>query len=74
LILAVAGVWFISAAMMGYAVLIARICFGVTGPCLFVPANAFGAGRWINVAGTVLAIAMLVREKAARGSAVAAGE
>jgi TRAP-type uncharacterized transport system fused permease subunit len=78
LIFAVAGVWFISAAMMGYAVrplgLIARICFGVTGLCLFMPANAFGAGRWINVAGTVLAIAMLVREKAARGSAVAAGE
>src|SRR5207244_5590969 len=62
--LAVAGVWFISAAMMGYALrplgLAARFSFGVTGLCLFMPANAFGAGRWINAAGIGLAVGMLV--------------
>jgi len=76
LFLAVAGVWFISAAMMGYAArplgFAARICHGVTGVCLFMPANAFGAGRWINAAGLGLAVAMLVREKASRRRAVAA--
>ncbi|TMG88980.1 MAG: TRAP transporter fused permease subunit, partial [Betaproteobacteria bacterium] len=74
--LAVVGVWFISAAMMGYAArplgFAARVCHGVTGLCLFMPANAFGAGRWINAAGAGLAVAMFVREKAVRRRAVAA--
>src|SRR5882672_2267439 len=78
LVLAVAGVWFISAAMMGYAMrplgLAARVSFAVTGLCLFMPASAFGAGRWINAAGMGLAAATFVREKAARRRAVAAGE
>ncbi len=76
-LLAVAGVWFISAAMMGYAArplgFAARVCHGVTGLCLFMPANAFGAERWINAAGVGLAVAMFVREKAVRRRAVAAG-
>jgi len=76
--LAVAGVWFISAAMMGYAVrplgLAARVCHGVTGVCLFMPANAFGAERWINAAGVALAVALFVREKAVRRRAAAAGD
>src|SRR5258706_3124143 len=53
--LAIAGVWFISAAMMGYAArplgLSARLAFAVTCLCLFMPAGAFGARRLINVAG-----------------------
>jgi len=77
LVLAVAGVWFISAAMMGYAMrplgFVARVSFAVTGLCLFMPASAFGAGRWINAAGIGLAAAIFVREKAAGRSAVAAG-
>ncbi|HEY6239309.1 MAG TPA: TRAP transporter fused permease subunit [Burkholderiales bacterium] len=76
LFLAVAGVWFISAAMMGYAAgplgMVARVCYGVAGVCLFMPANAFGAGRWINAAGLGLAVAMFVREKLARRRALAA--
>jgi len=76
-LLAVAGVWFISAAMMGYAMrplgFVARVSFAVTGLCLFMPASAFGAGRWINAAGIGLAAAIFVREKAAGRSAVAAG-
>src|SRR6266516_96531 len=75
--LAVAGVWCISAAMMGYAArplgFAARACHGVTGLCLFMPANAFGAERWINAAGVGLAIALFVREKAFSRRAVAAG-
>lgn len=75
--LAVAGVWFISAAMMGYAArplgLVARVCHGVTGLCVFMPANAFGAGRWVNAAGAGLALALFVREKAVRRRAIAAG-
>jgi len=75
--LAVAGVWFISAAMMGYAArplgFAARACHGVTGLCLFMPANAFGAGRWINAAGVGLAVALFAREKAVSRRAVAAG-
>src|SRR6266702_1382292 len=75
--LAVGGVWFISAAMMGYAArplgFAARVCHGVTGLWLFMPANAFGAGRWINAAGVGLALAIFVREKAVRRRAVAAG-
>src|SRR5258706_8690025 len=55
LVLAVAGVWFISAATMGYAMrplgLAARVSFAVTCLCLFMPAGAFGARRLINVAG-----------------------
>jgi TRAP-type uncharacterized transport system fused permease subunit len=77
LVLAVAGVWFISAAMMGYAMrplgFVARVSFAVTGLCLFMPASAFGAGRWINVAGMGLAAAIFAREKAARRRVVAAG-
>src|SRR6266568_4578056 len=75
--LAVAGVWFISAAMMGYAArplgFAARACHGVTGLCLFMPANAFGAERWINAAGVGLAVALFVREKAVSRRVVAAG-
>ena len=77
LVLAVAGVWFISAAMMGYAVRplgpAARVSFAVTGLCLLMPASAFGAGRWINATGIGLAVALFFWEKAARRRAVAAG-
>src|SRR5258708_9709764 len=76
LVLAVAGGWFISAPMMGYAIrplgFVARVSFAVTGLCLFMPASAFGAGRWINAAGIGLAAAIFVRDKAAGRSAGAA--
>src|SRR5205809_250940 len=75
--LAVAGVWFISAAMMGYAArplgFPARVCHGLPGLCLFMPANAFGAERWINAAGLGLAVALFLREKAFSRRVVAAG-
>jgi hypothetical protein len=63
--------------MMGYSVRplgwAARVYCGVTGICVFMPADAFGAGRWINAAGIGLAVALFSWEKAARHRAVAAG-
>jgi TRAP transporter 4TM/12TM fusion protein len=62
--LAVAGVWFISAAMMGYSfrplALGERLVYCVTGILTFMPANVLGAGRWLNLAGVALAIALFV--------------
>jgi len=73
--LAVAGVWLISAAMMGYSVRplgwAARLYYGVTGIGVFMPAGAFGAGRWINVAGIGLAVALFFWERATRGGSAA---
>lgn len=75
--LAVAGIWFIAAAMMGYSVRplgwTARLYYAVTGISIFMPADALGAGRWINAAGIGLAVALFFWEKAARRRTVAAG-
>jgi len=75
--LAVAGVWFHFRGDDGYAArplgFVARVCHGVTGLCLFMPASVLGAERWINAAGVGLAVALFVREKAVRRRAVAAG-
>ena len=77
LALAIAGVWFISAAMMGYAArplgLAARIVYCVAGVGIFWPANAFGAGRWINAAGVGLGLALIAWDRIIRRRAVAAG-
>ena len=60
--LACVGVWFISAAMMGYAMgplaLPGRLLYAVVGICVFMPAVAFGVGRWINLAGVTAAVAI----------------
>src|SRR5437763_1432965 len=62
--LAVAGVWFISAAMMCYSfrplALGERLVYCVTGILTFMPANVLGAGRWLNLAGVALAIALFL--------------
>jgi TRAP-type uncharacterized transport system fused permease subunit len=73
--LAVAGVWFIAAAMMGYSVRplgwTARAYYAVTGIALFMPSDVFGSGRWINAAGTGLAVALFLWERARRSRSVA---
>jgi TRAP transporter 4TM/12TM fusion protein len=65
--LAVAGVWFIAAAMMGYSLralsIPDRVLYCIAGVCTFMPANTLGAARWINVAGVVAALALLARER-----------
>ena len=75
-LLAVAGVWFIAAAMMGYSVrplrVLDRLGYAATGICIFMPAGAFGAGRWINLAGIGLAVATFLLEKAIGRRAAAA--
>jgi TRAP transporter 4TM/12TM fusion protein len=66
-VLAVAGVWFIAAAMMGYSVRplgpVARMYYGLTGVAIFMPANSFGAGRWINSVGIGMAVALFLWER-----------
>jgi len=75
LALAIAGVWFISAAMMGYAArplgFVARILYCVAGIGIFMPAGAFGAERWINAAGVGLGLVLIAWDKLARRRAVA---
>jgi len=65
--LAVTGIWFIAAAMMGYSVrplgIAERLLYAAAGVCTFMPANVLGAGRWINVAGVALAIVLFLLEK-----------
>jgi TRAP-type uncharacterized transport system fused permease subunit len=73
---AVAGVWLISAAVMGYSVRdlgwLDRLVYLIAGICLILPVGAFPAARWMNLAGVLLAIALLVWERALRRPAVAA--
>jgi TRAP-type uncharacterized transport system fused permease subunit len=63
---AIAGVWAVSAAMMGYALRpigpISRIVYGVAGSALIVPIQAFAGGRTLNVVGAALLAALLIAE------------
>jgi TRAP transporter 4TM/12TM fusion protein len=72
---AVAGVWFVSAAVMGYSVrhlgVPSRVVYGLTGLSLFFPTDALVARHWINLAGVGLAIALFFWERAFRRQAVA---
>jgi TRAP transporter 4TM/12TM fusion protein len=67
---AVAGVWLVSAGIMGYSVrrlgAPGRVYYGITGLCLLIPLEAFGGGRWVNLAGLGMAIALVVGERALR--------
>jgi TRAP transporter 4TM/12TM fusion protein len=67
---AVAGVWAVSAGMMGYGFrtmgLFARALYVVTGICLIVPFQAVEGGRMLNIAGAVLLVALLIAEFATR--------
>ncbi len=68
--LACVGVWFISAAMMGYAVrpmtLFERTYYALIGVCTFMPSVAFGMGRWINLAGVVAGLLLYGWERRRR--------
>ena len=67
---AVIGVWLISAAVMAYSVrdlgVLDRLLYGLAGFLLLLPAGAFPAARWCNIAGATLALALLVRERLLR--------
>src|SRR6185295_18774607 len=66
---ALAGVWFISAAFMGYAIgklsLAQRGLYAVAGLFLMMPVGAFDAAKWFNLAGAAVAIGLVFY---ARGS------
>lgn len=64
---AVAGVWFFSAAIMGYSVrplgVFSRIYYGVAGIFFVVPLEAFSGGRWMNVTAVVMVSVLFLWER-----------
>lgn len=72
---AIVGVWIVSAAMTGYSVrylgVMGRIYYGVTGLFLLIPLDAFGYGRWINLAGACMSVGLGFWERSARRRAMA---
>jgi hypothetical protein len=66
----VAGVWLISAAVMGWSVralgAAGRLVYGVIGVGLLLPVGAFAAARWLNVAGAAAAVLLLLWERTRR--------
>jgi TRAP transporter 4TM/12TM fusion protein len=71
-ITAIAGVWLISAAVMGFSVrplrLLDRLAYGAAGICLLLPVGAFAQARWFNIAGAMMAVALFFWERANRAS------
>ena len=69
-IAAVAGVWLLSSAIMGYSLrklsMPSRLIYGIAGLFLLIPVAAFEGSRIINVVGAVLAIGLVVWEVSAR--------
>ena len=67
---AVAGVWLISAAVMGYSVrplgMRGRAVYGVTGACLLIPVGAFAEARWLNIAGGTGMVVLALWERSRR--------
>jgi TRAP transporter 4TM/12TM fusion protein len=67
---AIAGVWAISSAMMGYGFRpmnwLGRILYGAAGVGLIVPLQAFAGGRALNIAGAALLVVLLLGEVATR--------
>lgn len=73
---AIVGVWFGAAAVMGYSIrrlaVAERAAYLVAGLFLLLPMAAFGVGRWINLAGLALAVAIMAREQILRRAAATA--
>jgi len=67
---AVAGVWFISAAVMGYSLRdlgwVDRLLHMLAGIGLIMPVGAFPEARWMNIIGAVLGAALVVWERVSR--------
>ena len=63
---AVAGVWLVSAGMVGYFIrpmaTIMRFAFGVAGLVLLLPTSALGFGTWVGLLGVALAAALIAME------------
>jgi TRAP transporter 4TM/12TM fusion protein len=69
---AVAAVWFVSAAVMGYSVrhlgLVDRLVYGLAGFFLLLPVGSFAEARWFNIAGAVMSVGLLLFERTRRRS------
>ena len=70
-IAALFGVWFICAAIAGYArrrlSMLVRVGFGTAGLMLFIPVDAVRYGVWIDVIGVILGVVLIGREMLASG-------
>jgi TRAP transporter 4TM/12TM fusion protein len=67
---AIAGIWLISAAVMGYSLrplrVLDRLLYAAIGICLLLPVGAFAAARWLNIAGAAAGVLLLLWERAHR--------
>jgi TRAP transporter 4TM/12TM fusion protein len=65
---AIAGIWFIAAAGMGYSFrrlgLAGRLVYGLIGVFLLMPVEVSELTKWLNIAGACFALALLVWERA----------
>jgi len=65
-IAALAGVWLVSAAMIGHGIgplsVVKRIPYALAGLSLVVPIGAFGYSRYLNAAGGLAAVALLLAD------------
>ena len=65
-VVAMVGVWFGAAGVTGYSVRILgggyRLAYFLAGLFLIMPFNAFPAARWLNLAGAVMAVVLLVND------------
>jgi TRAP transporter 4TM/12TM fusion protein len=72
-IVAVVGVWFGAAGVMGYSQRLLppldRLAYLVAGLCLLTPLEAFHLGRWLNAFGAVLAVMLLAYERVLKNRA-----
>lgn len=63
---AISGIWFISAAMIGYTFkeigMLKRIIFAIAGAFLLIPIGIFTGARYINIAGAFLGALLLWKE------------
>jgi TRAP-type uncharacterized transport system fused permease subunit len=60
---AISGIWFISAAMIGYTLkeirIFKRIILAIAGACLLLPIGIFSQARYINIIGACLGAILL---------------
>jgi TRAP-type uncharacterized transport system fused permease subunit len=77
LITAIAGVWLVTAALMGFGLkkmdAITRSGFLVAGIALLIPAGAFQGGVIVDIAGALLAVLLVGREYIVRSRESPAG-
>ncbi|MBE0656867.1 MAG: TRAP transporter fused permease subunit [Bryobacteraceae bacterium] len=70
---AVAGVWFLSAAFVGYGLVPLRfldaLLHALAGLLLILPVNVWAGAHWFNLAGLSLATVLILRSRAARARA-----